>query len=148
MYTSFTTTLVQDENGSVAVQLPAEQVDELVVGMGHRLKVSVNGYSFRGRATPTTTGFMIALTPEQSAAAEAHAGAVVVVVLELADDRDDLVIPADLLGALYTSGLADEFQALPYAERADHLTHLKAVEAEDRDGRQARIRVIVDALNR
>ena len=145
MKTTFSTTLQQAEGmNATGIQVPPEVVAAFVSGKRPKVKISLNGYTYRSTVAAYGGVFMLPLSQEHREAAGVQAGDVVEVTLELDTEPRTVDVPADLGAALAENGVRDAFDALAYSARKEHARQVESAKAEET--RQRRIAKIVAAL--
>jgi Domain of unknown function (DUF1905)/Bacteriocin-protection, YdeI or OmpD-Associated len=132
------TTVVQKAEGinATGIHVPAEAVAALGTQKRPKVKVSVNGYTYRSTVAPYGNVFMLPLNQEHRAAAGVEAGEEVEVTLELDTEPRTVDIPDELRTALASkAGALEAFEALSYTNRKEavrQVTEAKAQETRDR----------------
>lgn len=142
MKTTFTTTVLKDqEKAATGLQVPAEVVAGLGSGKKPKVKVSLNGYTYRTTVAVLGGVFMLSLSAENREAAGMQAGDTVEVTLELDTEPRIVDVPADLTAALsQKTGAKAAFDALPYSVRKEYVRQVETAKAQEtRDRRIAGI---------
>ena len=139
-------TAVQQAEGmnATGVQVPPEVVAALGSGKRPKVKVSLNGYTYRSTVAAYGDVFMLPLSQEHRAAAGVRAGDVVEVTLELDTEPRTVDVPDVLAAALAENGIREAFDGLSYTTRKEHVRQVESARAEET--RQRRIAKIVAAL--
>ncbi|MCC6602743.1 MAG: DUF1905 domain-containing protein [Anaerolineae bacterium] len=139
-------TAVQQAEGlnATGIQVPPEVVAAFGSGKRPKVKVSLNGYTYRTTVAAYGDVFMLPLSQEHREAAGVQAGDVVEVTLELDTEPRTVDVPDDLAAALAENSLRDAFDALAYSTRKEHVRQVESAKAEDT--RQRRVAKIVASL--
>ena len=145
MTTTFTTAVHQEEGmNATGLQVPAEVVTTLNSGKRPKVKVSLNGYTYRSTVAAYGDVFMLPLSKEHREAAGVQAGDEVEVTLELDTEPRTVEVPEDLAAALKEAGVTAVFDALAPSRRKEHVRQVTSAKAEET--RQRRIAKIIAAL--
>lgn len=139
-------TAVQQAEGinATGIQVPPEVVAAFGSGKRPKVKVSLNGYTYRTTMAAYGAVFMLPLSQEHREAAGVQAGDMVEVTLELDTEPRTVDVPDDLAAALAESGLRDAFDGLAYSTRKEHVRQVESAKAAET--RQRRIAKIVASL--
>lgn len=143
MKTTFTTTVLKDEGvNATGLPVPAEAVAALGAGKKPRVKVSLNGYTYRTTVATMGGVFMLSLSAENREAAGVQAGQTVEVTMELDTEPRTVEVPEDLAAALaMTPGAREAFDALSYSVRKEYARQVETAKAQET--RQRRIASIL-----
>lgn len=143
MKTTFTTTVLKDEGvNATGLPVPAEAVAALGAGKKPRVKVSLNGYTYRTTVATMGGVFMLSLSAENREAAGVQAGQTVEVTLELDTEPRTVEVPDDLAAALAMApGAREAFDALAFSARKEYVRQVETAKAQET--RQRRIAGIV-----
>lgn len=143
MKTTFTTTILKDdEKNATGLRVPADAVAALGSGKRPKVKVSLNGYSYRSTVAAYGDVFMLPLSAENRAAAGVKAGDPVEVTLELDLEPRIVVVPDDLAAALSEKpGATAVFEALSYSMRKELVRQVES--AKSQETRSRRIAAVV-----
>jgi hypothetical protein len=146
MKTTFTTTLVKDnEKNATGIQIPPEAVAALGSGKKPKVKVSLNGTTYRSTVAVMGGLFMLPLSQERRQAAGVKGGDKIEVTLELDTEPRTVEIPDDLAAELAKHpGTAAAFDALAYSARKEFVRQVE--EAKAPETRLRRITGIVARL--
>jgi hypothetical protein len=146
MKTTFTTPVQKDENvNATGLPVPADVIAALGQGKKPKVKVTVNGYTYRSTVAAFGDVFMLPLSAEHREAAGVKAGDLVEVTLELDTEPRTVEIPDDLAAALAEKeGATAVFDALNYSTRKEHVRQVES--AKTLETRQRRIANIVAKL--
>jgi hypothetical protein len=144
--TTFTTTVLKDkEKSATGLQVPAEVVAALGSGKKPKVKVSLNGYTYRTTVAVMGDVFMLSLSAENREAAGVKAGESVDVTLELDTEPRTVDVPGDLAVALSKApGATAAFDALSYSVRKEYVRQVETAKALET--RNRRIAGIVEKL--
>lgn len=146
MKTTFTTTVLKDkEKSATGLPVPADAVAALGAGKKPRVKVSLNGYTYRTTLATMGGVFMLSLSAENREAAGVQAGQTVEVTLELDTEPRSVEVPDDLAAALAMApGAREVFDALSFSARKDFVRQVETAKAPET--RERRIAGIVAKL--
>ena len=143
MKTTFTTHVLKDlEKNATGLRVPADSVAALGSGKRLKVKVSLNGYTYRSTIAAYGDVFMLPLSAENREAAGVKAGDPVEVTLELDLEPRIVVVPDDLDAALSEKpGATAVFEALSYTMRKELVRQVES--AKSQETRNRRIAAIV-----
>ncbi len=145
MKATFTTAVKQEEGmNATGLQVPADVVTTLNNGKRPKVKVSVNGYTYRSTVAAYGDVFMLPLSKEHREAAGLKAGDEVEVTLELDTEPHIIEVPEDLAAALAAGGVTAVFDALAPSRRKEHVRQVTSAKAAET--RQRRIDKIITTL--
>lgn len=142
MKTTFTTNIMKDgEKNATGLVVPSEAVEALGAGKKPKVKVSLNGYTYRSTVAVMGGLFLLPLSAERRQAAGVKAGDRVDVTLELDTEPRIVDIPADLAAELAKQpGAAAAFDALSTSVRKEYVRQVESAKAlETRNRRIAGI---------
>jgi len=141
--TTFNTTVLKDkEKNATGLPVPAEAVAALEAGKKPRVKVSLNGYTYRTTVAVLEDVFMLSLSAENREAAGVQAGQQVEVTMELDTEPRTVEVPDDLAAALaMMQGAREAFDALSFSTRKEYVRQVETAVAQET--RQRRIAGIV-----
>ncbi len=146
MQATFTTAVTQEEGmNATGLPIPAEAIATLDSGKRPKVKISLNGYTYRSTVAAYGDVFMLPLSKEHRDAAGVKAGDEVEVTLELDTEPRTVEIPDDLAMALAEGGVTAVFDALAPSKRKEHVRQVTSAKAEET--RQRRIAKIIDTLS-
>ena len=147
MKTTFTTIVLKDkEINATGLPVPAEAVAALEAGKKPRVKVSLNGYTYRTTVAVLGEVYMLSLSAENREAAGVQAGQTVEVTLELDTEPRIVEVPDDLAAALaMVQGAREAFDALPFSARKEFVRQVETAKALET--RQRRIAGIVAKMS-
>jgi antitoxin component of MazEF toxin-antitoxin module len=146
MKETFTTTIQKAEDvNATGIRVPAEVISALGTQKKPKVKVSLNGYTYRSTVFAYGEVFMLPLSQEHRAAAGVQAGDEVEVTLELDLEPRTVEVPDDLAAALAEKpGATAAFDALSYTMRKEYVRQVN--EAKAQETRTRRIAGIVAKL--
>ena len=146
MAETFTTTILQAEGlNATGIRIPSEVIAALGTGKKPKVKVSLNGYTYRSTVAAYGDVFMLPLSKEHREAAGLGAGDEVEVTIELDLEPRTVEVPEDLRAALSQKpGAMEAFEALAYSKRKEFARQVE--EAKAQETRSRRISKIVDQV--
>ncbi len=142
MAITFTTTLLQAEGkNATGISVPPDIIAALSTQKRPKVKVTVNGYTYRNTVAPYGDVFMLSVSAENRNAAGIKAGDTIEVTLELDEEPRTVEIPADLKSALSAkAGALEAFEALAFSRRKEFVRQVEESKAQEtRDRRIAGI---------
>ena len=142
MAEKFTTTVLKAEGlNATGISVPPAVIAALGTQKRPKVKVSLNGYTYRTTVAPYGDVFMLPVSQEHRQAAGVNAGDQVEVELELDTEPRIVEVPEDLAAALAEkSGARAAFDALSYSIRKEHVRQVESSRAQEtRDRRIAGI---------
>jgi hypothetical protein len=144
-FTFMTKVLKDTEVNATGLPVPPEVVAGLQSGKKPKVKVSLNGHTYRSTVAAYKDVFMLPLSAENRNAAGVKAGDMVEVTLELDTEPRTVEVPADLSEALAAKpGATQAFEKLAYSMRKEHVRQVETAKATET--RQRRIAAIVAKL--
>lgn len=143
MAITFSTILIKDgEKNATGISIPSQIIDALGSGKKPKVKVSVNGYSYRTTVAAYGDVFMLPVSQEHRAAAGVQAGDAIEVTLELDTEPRLVTVPDDLAAALAAKPDAlAAFDTLAYSARKEYVRNVESAKAQET--RERRIASIV-----
>ncbi|MCE1253707.1 MAG: YdeI/OmpD-associated family protein [Anaerolineae bacterium] len=146
MKKSFTTTILRDDKvNATGIQVPDEIVAALGSGKKPKVKVALNGYTYRSTVAVMGQTFLLPLSAENREAAGVKAGDTLEITLELDTEPRTVDIPADLGQALsQKSGAGAAFEALSYSIRKEYVRQVESAKAAETRAR--RVAAIVEKM--
>ena len=146
MQTTFKTTIVKDDvKDATGIRVPSEVITEFNAGKKPKVKITINGYTYRSTVAAYGDVFMLPLAAEHRNAAGVKAGDEVEVTLELDTEPRTVEVPADLAAALAENGITETFGKLAYSARKEHVRQVESAKAQET--RERRIVNIVAKLS-
>ena len=127
MKETFTTSVLQEEGmQATGIRVPAEIIPSFGMGKRPKVKVTLNGYSYRTTIAPYGDVFMLPLSKEHRTAAGVKAGDLVEVTLEPDLEPRTVEVPADLAEAMAAvPGTRVAFDAHPYSSRKEFVRQVE-----------------------
>lgn len=146
MKETFTTSVLQEEGmQATGIRVPAEIIPLFGMGKKPKVKVTLNGYSYRTTVAPYGDVFMLPLSKEHRTAAGVKAGDLVEVTLEPDLEPRTVEVPTDLADALAReSGIRIVFDGLSYSVRKEFVRQVE--DAKTQETRVRRITGIITKL--
>ncbi|HEX8599038.1 MAG TPA: YdeI/OmpD-associated family protein [Chloroflexia bacterium] len=143
---TFTTTITKAEGlNATGIRVPGEVIAEMGTSKRPKVKITLNGYTYRSTVAPYGDVFMLPLNQEHREAAGVQAGDEVEVTVELDLEPRTVEVPEDLQAALSEkAGALEAFEALAYSKRKEFVRQVN--EAKAQETRTRRIDGIVDKL--
>ncbi|HSN73758.1 MAG TPA: YdeI/OmpD-associated family protein [Anaerolineae bacterium] len=143
MQATFTTTVHKEEGmNATGLPVPVEAVAAMNAGKKPKVKVSLNGYTYRSTVAAYGDVFMLPLSAENRDAAGVEAGDQVEVTIELDLEPRTVAVPSDLAAALAAQpGATAAFDALSYTGRKEYVRQVESAKAQET--RERRITGIV-----
>lgn len=143
---TFTTTITKAEGlNATGIRVPGEVIAEMGASKRPKVKITLNGYTYRTTVAPFGDVFMVPLNQEHREAAGVGAGDEVEVTVELDLEPRTVEMPEDLQAALSEkAGALEAFEALAYSKRKEFVRQVN--EAKAQETRNRRITGIVDKL--
>lgn len=143
---SFSTTLLKDaDTNATGIQVPGDAVVALGAGKKPKVKVTVNGYTYRSTVAVFGGDFFLPMSAEHRTKAGLAAGDSIEVSLELDTEPRLVDVPADLAAALHAAGLMAAFEAASYTNRKEFARQV--TEAKSAETRARRIEAILKKLS-
>jgi hypothetical protein len=132
MKTNFKTKLQQAEGmNATGIQVPAEAIEALNSGKKPKVKVTVNGYTYRSTVAAYTDAYMLPFASEHRQATGIKAGDDIDVTLELDTEPRTVEVPEDLATALAEAGLRASFDKLSPSARKEHVRQVESAKAAE-----------------
>ena len=146
MAETFTTTLQQAEGlNATGINIPPEVIAALGTQKRPKVKVTVNGYTYRNTVAVFGDVFMVGVSQAHREAAGLKAGDQIEVTLELDTEPRTVEVPEDLRAALSEkAGAMEAFDALAFSRRKEFVRQVE--EAKAQETRERRIGKIVAEL--
>ena len=141
----FRATLETEGKTATGINVPAEVVEALGAGKRPRVKVTINGHSYRSSVAVLGGRYMLGVSAENRAAAGVEGGDTVDVELELDTIPREVTVPPDLAAALAAEPAAQAtFEALSYSNKSWHVLQIEGAKSDET--RQRRVARSVEAL--
>jgi hypothetical protein len=131
---------------ATGIQVPEEIVTVLAGGKRPKVRVTINGYTYRSSIAPMDGKFMLPISAEHRAGAAVQAGDKIEIDIEIDNEPREVNVPADFSAALERDVEAKKFfDGLSYSNR---LRLVLAIEqAKTAETRQRRIEKTVANLH-
>jgi len=131
-------TIVKSEGKTAAgIVVPPEIVEALGSGRNPKVKVSVNGYTFRGTVQVSNGRFMLSFSSDKREASGVKGGDQVEVTVELDTEPRTVEVPEDLRAALSAkAGAMKAFEALSYSRRKEFVRQVNEAKAQETRARR------------
>ena len=141
----FRATLETEGKTATGINVPAEVVEALGAGKRPRVKVTINGHSYRSSVAVLGGRYMLGVSAENREAAGVEGGDTVDVELELDTIPREVTFPPDLAAALAAEPAAQAtFEALSYSNKSWHVLQIEGAKSDET--RQRRVARSVVAL--
>lgn len=141
----FRTTILQGGKTATGIQVPEEIVTALGSGKRAKVKVTINGYTYRNSVAPMGGVFMIGVSDEVRRGAGVAGGDTVDVDLELDAEPRVVTLPTDFAAALDAVPAArTTFDGLSYSNQSWHALQVEGAKTDET--RQRRIAKSIEAL--
>lgn len=146
MAVTFTTTLLKDEDkNATGISIPPEVIAQLGTQKRPKVKVTLNGYTYRNTVAVFGDVFMVGVSQAHREAAGLKPGDEVNVTLELDTEPRTVDVPEDLAAALsQKAGATEAFEVLAFSRRKEAVRQVE--EAKAQETRERRIAKIVAEL--
>jgi len=126
------TTIVQEGKTATGVQVPEEVVVALGSGKRPKVRVTINGYTYRSSIAPMGGVFMLGISDEVRRNAGVAGGDEIDVDVDLDTEPREVVVPADFAAALETDPDARAaFDRLSYSNRLRHVLSIDAAKTDE-----------------
>jgi hypothetical protein len=134
----FRATIERGGTTATGVEVPNEVVASLGSGKRPKVRVKINGYTYRTSVASMGGRFMLGISAEVRERAGVAAGDQVDISLELDTDPRELTVPADFQKALATDAHAKTvFEGLSYSRKQRHVLSIEGAKTDET--RQRRI---------
>lgn len=127
----FQTTVHLAGKTATGFTVPPEVVDAFGQGKRPKVKITINGYSYRSTVAVMGGEFMLPLAAEHRESAGVVAGQSIDVDLELDTAPREVEVPSDLADALEHAGLREKFERLAYSHRKEHVRAVEEAKAQE-----------------
>lgn len=146
MAVTFNTTLQQAEGmNATGIRIPPEIIAALGSTKRPKVKVTLNGYTYRSTVAAYGDVFMLGVSAEHREAAGLKAGDALEVTLELDTEPRTVDVPDDLAAALAEKpGARAKFDASSYSARKEYVRQVE--DAKTQETRSRRIAGIVTKM--
>jgi len=141
----FRATLETEGKTATGINVPAEVVEALGAGKRPRVKVTINGHTYRSSVAVLGGRYMVGVSAENRAAAHVEGGDNLDVELELDTAPREVTVPPDLAAALAAEPVAQAaFDALSYSNKSWHVLQIEGAKSDET--RQRRVARSIEAL--
>ncbi|HEX6475423.1 MAG TPA: YdeI/OmpD-associated family protein [Candidatus Limnocylindria bacterium] len=141
----FRATLETEGKTATGINVPAEVVEALGAGKRPRVKVTINGHTYRSSVAVLGGRYMLGVSAENRAAAGVQGGDSIDVELELDTAPREVTVPPDFAAALTATPAAKAtFDGLSYSNKSWHVLQIEGAKSDET--RQRRIAKSVEAL--
>jgi hypothetical protein len=133
----FRTTLVRGDGTTMGMIVPDDIVEALGQGKRPKVKVTINGYTYRSSVAVMGGKFMVGVANEHRKPAKVENGGTVDVTLELDREKREVVVPPELAKALAKDKAAKAaWDKLSYSHQRQYAEPIAAAKAEDTKARR------------
>ncbi len=143
MPVSYETEIIGDGNHA-SILIPEWVLLKLKTNKRAPLKITVNGHTYQSTAVGVGGECRVVFPSAERRAANAKAGQIVKVTLNLDSGYREVEMPLELVKALKASGLTKDFANLSYSKRKEHARQI--TEAKGEDTRSRRIEKVIEAV--
>ena len=141
----FRAVLETEGKTATGISVPPEVVEALGAGKRPRVRVSINGHTYRSSVAVLGGRYMLGVSAENRAAAGVAGGDQVDVELELDTAPREVAVPPDFAAALTAEPAArTTFEGLSYSNQSWHVLQLDGAKSDET--RQRRIAKSIAAL--
>jgi hypothetical protein len=134
----FRATIERGGTTATGVEVPEDVVESLGSGRRPKVRVKINGYTYRSSVATMGGRFMLGISADVRERAGVAAGDQVDIYLELDTDPREVTVPADLQQALATDAHAKTvFEGLSYSRKQRHVLSIEGAKTDET--RQRRI---------
>ena len=131
---------------ATGIQVPAQVIEDLSSGKRPRVRVTINGYTYRSTVAPMGGVFMLPVSAEVRERAGIAAGDIVEVEVQLDTETREVALPPDFAAALDGDADAKEFfDGLSYSNKQRLVLAIEG--AKTSETRQRRIASTVSKLH-
>ncbi len=133
----FSTTLLQEGKTATGIRVPEEIVEALDGGNRPRVKVTINGFTYRSSIAVLGGVHMVGVSAENRAGAGIKSGDPIVVDIELDTEPRTVTVPPDLAAALDADAVARQtFDGLSYSNKSWHTLQVTGAKTEETRARR------------
>lgn len=144
--TTFRSTVELGGKTATGIQVPAQVVEGLGSGKRPRVRVTINGYTYRSTVAPMGGVYMLPVSAEVRAGAGIGAGDTVDVDVQLDTEPREVTVPADFADALDRDAAARQFfDGLSYSNKQRLVLAIESAKTDET--RQRRIATTVSKLH-
>ena len=131
---------------ATGIEVPEQLVEELGSGKRPRVRVTINGYTYRSTVAPTGGVFMLPVSAEVRERSGVAAGDIVEVEVQLDTEPREVTLPPDFAAALDGDANAKQFfDGLSYSNKQRVVLAIEG--AKTSETRQRRIATTVSKLH-
>jgi uncharacterized protein DUF1905/bacteriocin resistance YdeI/OmpD-like protein len=136
---------IEQDGGAAGIEIPAEVVTSLGSSKRPKVRVTINGYTYRSSVASMGGRFMLGVSAKVREEAGVAGGDTVDVDIELDTEPREVVVPLDLAAALKRDAEAKRvFDALSFSKKQRFVLPIE--DAKTAETRQRRIEKMVVAL--
>jgi hypothetical protein len=133
----FKTTVQQaDGMNATGLEVPEKVIASLGPGKKHKVTVTINDHSYRSTVAVYSGRYFLPLAKEHRDAASVKANDKVEVTLELDTAPREVDVPKDFAAALKKAGLTNDFAALAFTHRKEHVRAIEEAKAPETRARR------------
>jgi hypothetical protein len=141
----FRTTILQGDKTATGIQVPEAIVTALGSGKRPKVRVTLNGYTYRSSIAPMGGVFMVGVSDEVRRNAGVAGGDTVDVDIELDTEPRVVTVPPELAEALAADDHARRvFEGLSYSNQLRHALGVETAKTDET--RQRRLAATMDEL--
>lgn len=141
----FRTTILQGDKTATGIRVPDDVVGALGAGKVPKVRVTINGFTYRSSVAVVSGMFMVGVSAENRAGASVAGGDEVDVDIELDTAPREVTVPLDFAAALDAEPNARRtFDGLSYSMKSYHVGSIEGAKTDAT--RQRRIAKSVDTL--
>ena len=134
---TFKTTVLQAQDmNATGIVVPEAVVEKLGSGKRPKVRVTLNGYTYRSTVAVMGGQYMLPLAAEHRAKAGVTGGDTVNVTLELDTAPREVEVPKDFASALNKAGARTAFDALAFSHRKEHVRAIEEAKAPETRARR------------
>jgi hypothetical protein len=133
----FRTTILQGNGTTTGIHVPDTVVEALGAGKKPKVKVTLNGHTYRSSIASMGGRFMVGVSAEVRAAAGVSGGDELGVEIVLDTEPREVAVPDDLVAALAADPAAKaKFEALSYSHQRRHVMAIDAAKGPETRARR------------
>ncbi len=136
--------VLQTGKNTCGIQVPPEVMEKLGSKKQPLVKVTLNGYTYRGAVAVMGGKFMIALSAANREAAKVQGGDELDITLELDLEPRTVEVPKELMTALKKAGVLKAFESSAPSMKKEYVRQV--TEAKAQETRDRRIAKIIEKL--
>ena len=136
---------IEQDGGAAGIEIPAEVVTSLGSGKRPKVRVTINGYTYRSSVASMGGRFMLGVSAKVREEAGVAGGETVDVDIELDTEPREVVVPPDLAAALKRDAAAARvFDALSFSKKQRFVLPIE--DAKTAETRQRRVEKTIVSL--